>query len=124
MTALLVCLCGGAGAGLRYLLDSTVKKAWRSPFPLSTLLINLIASLFAGLVAAMAAGLLLDPTTRLLLATGLLGGFSTFSTAMAEVVSLVQGLKLRQAGLYLTSSLLGPLLAGWGGFTLGMALIA
>ncbi|BDR54439.1 hypothetical protein KIMH_05500 [Bombiscardovia apis] len=122
MTALLVCLCGGLGAGLRYLLDTSVKNTWHGSFPFSTLLINLIASFFAGLIAALFARLVIDPTTHLLLATGLIGGFSTLSTATVEVVSLVEHLKLRQAAFYLTSTILGPLAATAAGFALGMAL--
>ena len=40
---LLICLCGGLGAGLRYLLDTLVKARWQVDLPLSTMIINLLA---------------------------------------------------------------------------------
>ena len=82
---ILVCLCGGVGASCRYLLDVTIKTYWRRAFPLSTFTINLIAGFLAGLVAALALGGTLDEPWRLVLATGFLGGFSTFSTAIHEM---------------------------------------
>ena len=50
---LLICLCGGLSAALRYLLDTLVKARWQVDLPLSTMLINLLAGLAAGLVAAL-----------------------------------------------------------------------
>ena len=85
---ILVCLCGGVGASCRYLLDVTIKTYWQRAFPLSTFTINLIAGFLAGLVAALALGGTLDEPWRLVLATGFLGGFSTFSTAINEMVTL------------------------------------
>ncbi|AKV55124.1 putative camphor resistance protein CrcB2 [Bifidobacterium actinocoloniiforme DSM 22766] len=122
MTVLLVCLGGGVGAGARYLLDTAIKRSSHGPFPWSTLVINLIASCFAGLVAAFSSRLLLDPTAHLLLATGLLGGFSTFSTAIADTLSLTRTHRFGQAGLSLLTSMIAPLLAVAGGFAVGMAL--
>ena len=85
---ILVCLCGGVGASCRYLLDATIKTYWQRAFPLSTFTINLIAGFLTGLVAALALGGTLDEPWRLVLATGFLGGFSTFSTAINEMVTL------------------------------------
>ena len=112
---LLICLCGGLGAGLRYLLDTLVKARWQVDLPLSTMLINLLAGLAAGLVAALAAFHGLPNWGRLLLATGLLGGFSTFSTAVNEVLALTRQRRHLAALGYLAASIfLPPLLTALG----------
>ena len=111
----LICLCGGLGAGLRYLLDTLVKARWQVDLPLSTMIINLLAGLAAGLVAAQAACHGLPAWGRLLLATGLLGGFSTFSTAVNEVLALTrQRRHLAALGYLAASMLLPPLLTALG----------
>lgn len=111
---LLICLCGGLGATLRYLLDTLVKARWKVDLPLSTMIINLLAGLAAGLVAALAAFHGLPAWGRLLLATGLLGGFSTFSTAVNEVLALAGQRRHLEALGYLASIFLPPLLTALG----------
>lgn len=112
---LLICLCGGLGAGLRYLLDTLVKARWQVDLPLSSMLINLLAGFAAGLVAALAAFHGLPNWGRLLLATGLLGGFSTFSTAVNEVLALTRRRRHLAALGYLAASIfLPPLLTALG----------
>ena len=89
MLAIGVCACGGVGAAARYICDSYIKALWRKTFPLSTFAINVVAGLLAGLVAGLFAANTISPDCRLLLATGFLGGFSTFSTMMNETVTLL-----------------------------------
>lgn len=115
---ILVCLCGGAGASCRYLLDATVKTYWTRAFPLSTFIINLVAGLLAGLVAALAMNAAINESWRLLLATGFLGGFSTFSTAINEIVTLARGHDRLTASCYAVSSIIVPPLAVAIGFIL------
>ena len=112
---LLICLCGGLGAGLRYLIDTLIKARWQVDLPLSTMIINLLAGLAAGLVAALTAFHGLPAWGRLLLATGLLGGFSTFSTAINEVPTLARQRRYLAALGYLAASIfLPPLLTALG----------
>ena len=77
-----VCLCGGIGASARYICDSYIKAFWHKAFPMSTFVINVIAGLLVGTIAALFAKSAISGDARLLLATGFLGGFSTFSTMM------------------------------------------
>ncbi|PLS26288.1 fluoride efflux transporter FluC [Bifidobacterium parmae] len=114
----LVCLFGGLGASCRYLLDTAVKTYWTRAFPLSTFVINLLAGLLAGLVAAAALGGGLDESWRLTLATGFLGGFSTFSTAINEMVTLFRRRRYPTAAGYLLASVVVPPLAVAAGFML------
>lgn len=53
---LFVCLCGGSGAACRFILDTAIKRVWSRSFPLSTTIINLLASLLLGLIMGLLAG--------------------------------------------------------------------
>jgi CrcB protein len=86
-----VCLGGAAGSGARYLLAGWVQRLAGAGFPAGTLAVNLLGSFVLGLL--MPLGLrtdLLSPTVRVALATGLLGGFTTYSTFSYETMSLLQ----------------------------------
>ena len=113
-----VCLCGGVGSCLRYVVDAEVGVRWRRRFPLATLIINVAAGLCAGAVVAWAAAGLLPEPYRLVFAVGLLGGFSTFSTAVNEAVSLLRQLRLALATVYLCAQIVLPVLACTTGYLL------
>ena len=118
MLPLLVCLCGGAGASCRYLLDTAVKARWTRAFPMSTFVINLVAGLLAGVVAALAADAAIAGPWRLMLATGFLGGLSTFSTAINEMVTLAKAGRWGTAAGYCAVSVVVPVAAVAVGFLL------
>jgi CrcB protein len=91
MTPLLIALGGGLGATARFVLDGFI--AHRNPFrfPLGTVVINVTGSLLLGLLtgAVIAHG---GPSElKLVLGTGFLGGFTTFSTASVEAVRIAAG---------------------------------
>ena len=73
---------GFIGSALRYLIGLGVHSLLRSAtFPYGTLAANLIGCLLIGLFNGLAdERLLLSPQTRLFILTGMLGGFTTFST--------------------------------------------
>jgi CrcB protein len=83
---------GFAGAALRYLVGGIVlhhTANWK--FPASTFAVNVGGCLVAGLLMALAVKHdLLSPSVRLILFTGLLGGFTTFSAFGLETVFLLQ----------------------------------
>ena len=80
-------------------------------FPLSTFAINVVAGLLAGLVAGLFAANTISPDCRLLLATGFLGGFSTFSTMMNETVTLLRNGKIACFIGYALASIVVPVMA-------------
>lgn len=103
MTDLLLVAAGGAvGAAARFVLDGTIRSRHHGAFPWGTFLVNVLGSLMIGVVAGgvMFAGPsdVVDPW-RLALATGLCGGFTTFSTAMVETIRLARSNRLRIAAL-------------------------
>jgi len=85
----LVAVAGGVGAVLRFVLDGAVRQAVGGRWPWGTALINVTGSFLLGLLTGLA-GHGLPPELLLVLGTGLLGGYTTFSTASVETVRLLQ----------------------------------
>ena len=90
--AILVGLGGAAGTLARWALGGLIlhhSAAWR--FPISTFVVNVTGCLVAGVLAGLATRLeWFSPETRLVLFTGLLGGFTTFSAFGLETVYLLR----------------------------------
>lgn len=89
MTALLfvaVSVAGGVGAACRFMLDGVIRAAVSTRLPVATMAINISGSFVLGLLVGLAV-----PTPALLVVgTGFLGGYTTFSTASFETVRLLQ----------------------------------
>jgi CrcB protein len=84
--------CGGfVGALTRYGVSLAVARIWTRDFPLATLLINVSGSFILGFFSTWAAGRVsLDPAWRLLVGTGFVGAFTTFSTFEYETQRLTE----------------------------------
>ena len=88
---LIVGLGGGAGSILRYLCQKWINESYQHNFPLATFLVNVSGCLLIGIFYALGEkGNILSPQTRLLLVTGLCGGFTTFSTFAFENMNLLR----------------------------------
>ena len=111
---LLVGLGGALGSMLRYAfyLAITVKQ-----FPLSTFAVNIIGSFIIGAVLALSLkdDLFLN-NWKLFLATGICGGFTTFSAFSLENITLLQNEKYFIALVYIVSSIVLGIAAAWLGF--------
>ena len=90
MNGVVVAIGGGVGALLRYGVEGAVAPRQRTPFPLSTLVVNLIGSLFLGVLVGTALDGHVSARWLLFLGTGIIGGFTTFSTFTYETVRLVE----------------------------------
>ena len=92
MRGVLAVGCGGfLGALTRYGVSLTVARFWTRDFPLATLLINVTGSFILGFFSTWATGRVsLDPAWRLLVATGFVGAFTTFSTFEYETQRLTE----------------------------------
>ncbi len=113
---LLVAAGGSVGAVLRY---SVALLLPHSNFPYATLSVNLVGSFLLGIILAMSLkseGLPAD--MKLFLATGICGGFTTFSGFSGENLGLLQTEKYNLAFLYIVTSVAGGILATWLGFKL------
>jgi fluoride exporter len=112
-------VAGGVGAGCRLLLDGAVKARLRSAYPLGTTVINISGSFLLGLVTGLALAHALPQEWRLILGTGFLGGYTTFSTASFETVRLAQEGRWGSAFVNAFGMLAGSLLAATAGLWLG-----
>ena len=118
----LLCFFGGIVAMARYVLDVSIQRSWNRSFPLSTLVINGIASLCAGIAMMSYYAQSVDSQTVMLFLTGFLGGFSTFSTAINEVLSLIRKKRFAMALGYGVATVAVPLVGVALGF--GLASLA
>ncbi len=121
MLGLGVAVAGAAGAVCRYLLDGAVQERWGGPFPMGTLVVNVVGSLLLGTLVGLAergpglGGL------EAVLGAGFAGGFTTFSTLMFETAVLLRDGARRYAAANLAANLLGGLAALVLGLALGRA---
>jgi len=90
-TFVAVALAGGLGAAARLVVDGVLRARVRTAFPLGTTVINVSGSLLLGLLTGLALANLVSAQWQLILGGGLLGGYTTFSTASVETVRLLQG---------------------------------
>jgi CrcB protein len=102
-----VALAGAAGSVLRYAVGLALLRAPMG-FPAGTLVVNVLGSFLLGVFARALSAPHLDPAWRIALTVGFCGGFTTFSTFSAELVSMAQeGRALRAAAYVLASLVLG-----------------
>jgi fluoride exporter len=117
---LLVFAGGGVGSVLRYALSRWVNNLFTAHFPYGTFLVNIIGCFLIGFIMFYTerygdnAG-----QWRLLLATGLCGGFTTFSTFSLESTELISEQHLFVFFAYAIGSVAVGLLATYGGLLLG-----
>ena len=91
MIGLLVALAGGLGAVTRFLADTWIgHRSTGSPVPLGTLAINVTGSFLLGLLTGWWMFRTGDPGWKLVVGTGFLGGYTTFSTASVEAARLTR----------------------------------
>ena len=123
MSYLLVFVGGGIGAALRHGVNR-VSAAWfGTGFPVGTLSVNVLGSLLMGLlVAVLAEGPASPQNLRVFLATGVLGGFTTFSAFSLDALTLWERGQLGLAAAYVLASVLLSLAAIAAGYAAGRLL--
>jgi CrcB protein len=119
---LLVLIGGGIGSACRYGISTAAGRAFGDGFAWGTLAVNLLGCLLIGFIVGLADRAIVSRAVRILLVTGFLGGFTTFSSFSLESVrmmlagsfgkglldiglNVVLGLALTVAGLSLASRL-------------------
>jgi CrcB protein len=117
MRYLWVALGGAVGTTARYAIGLAVDQ---SHFPWATLGINLSGAFILGLFLTLALGNL-SVAVMTPIAVGVLGGFTTFSTFAWEGFTLGRTGRAETAIAYVAISVVGGLLAAWGGYSLGRA---
>lgn len=115
----LVGLAGAVGALARYLLGRFIAERAGSQFPLGTLLINVTGAFGIGLLFALAGHKFISSVLQIVLTTGFLGGYTTFSTMSWEGVQLARGGSTQGSLLYLGGNLVLGLSAAALGLVVG-----
>ncbi len=118
---LLVFLGAGFGGVLRHLINLAVAATLGSGFPWATMLINITGSLAMGLLAgwlAFRSEFAWSQHARLFIATGVLGGYTTFSTFSLEAIVLIERDHWAGAAFYVGGSLLLAIFGLWAGLTI------
>ena len=110
---LLICLGGAAGTGARYLVATGALKLLGPAFPVGTLTVNLVGSFLLGAIMELGLGFgAISPDVRIVLATGVMGGFTTYSSFNYETLGFLQrGAWLLACG-YFVATAAGCLAAG------------
>ncbi|HET7175756.1 MAG TPA: fluoride efflux transporter CrcB [Gammaproteobacteria bacterium] len=100
-----VALGGIVGCCARYGVSQAVQVYYGKSFPLATLIINVSGCLAMGFLFYLTLERVsISPSMRVALLTGVLGGYTTFSTFAMEALVLAEDGELRTALLYITLS--------------------
>ena len=113
---LLVAAAGACGAPLRYVVDTKVSDRFNAVFPYGTLVVNVTGSFLLGVVTGLVLDHGLGSSEQLVIGTGFLGAYTTFSTFTLESLSLLQGGETAAAVRNVTGSVVAGALAaaaGW-----------
>lgn len=106
---------GGIG---RYLLTLYIQNKITSAFPYGTLGVNILGCFLIGVVYGLSEKGNISIEWRLFFATGILGGFTTFSAFSFETVSLLRNFQFLYALLYISLSVIAGLLATFTGLAI------
>ena len=108
---------GGIGASARYWLSGAVYRLLPINFPYGNLFVNITGCFAIGLIMTlMEERFLAEPSLRIFLTIGILGGFTTFSSFSYETIALFRDAEILRASLNIGASVFGCLAAT----TLGM----
>lgn len=121
---LLVASGGAVGALLRYVTTNCITYWMGRDFPYGTISINIAGSFLIGLFTTILCQNAMEPQLKLLLITGLLGGFTTFSTFSLDTVNLIASGYWLKTFFYVAGSLILSLTATFAGIAIGSAIKA
>ena len=114
---------GVFGAILRFLLARWITSKTSASFPFGTWIINISGSFVLGLLAALHMGHVVSDWLWLLVGTGFLGAYTTFSTFGYETIQFLEKKEGKKAAIYVsTSVILGVFFAWIGGLMGGIIL--
>lgn len=124
---LLVALGSGLGGLARFALSGYIAHHWGETFPWGTLLVNVTGSFLIGFFATLTepgGRVFVSGTGRQFFMTGLLGGYTTFSSFSLQTLTLARNDQWLQAGANTVASVILCLIAVWLGHVLAAALTA
>jgi CrcB protein len=118
----LICLGGAVGTAARYLTTMWAVARFGSAFPAGTLIVNVAGSFLIAFIMQMSmSGATLSDDVRLMLTTGVMGGFTTYSAFNYETTTYLRDGAWSTAVLNVAATLLGCMAAGFAGLALARA---
>ncbi|MCC3290753.1 MULTISPECIES: fluoride efflux transporter CrcB [unclassified Arthrobacter] len=87
---LLLALAGGVGATVRFVIDGLIRAHLKTRFAWATTIINVSGSVVLGLLTGLTIEHFVSTDLSIVIGTGFLGGYTTFSTASYETVQLIK----------------------------------
>lgn len=114
MIFLFASLAGGVGAALRYLIDTGIMRVTAGRFPWGILVVNITGSFALGWVTASL------PGAAVIVGAGLLGGYTTLSTAMLDTLALWKDGERPASVVHLLGTFGASVLAALAGIALGI----
>jgi fluoride exporter len=121
---LLVAVGGALGSMARYWVGGLAPRLFGAGFPYGTLVVNLVGSFLISAVMGVSLNSTVIPVNlRIFLATGMIGGFTTYSAFNYETLALLQQRLWLTGGLNIAATLLGCFIAGLLGFLLARLLV-
>ena len=109
---------GFIGCVLRYLISLSIQNRFLSVFPYGTLGVNIIGCLVIGIIFGLSERTNLSVEWRLFLATGICGGFTTFSAFSIETFGMLREGQLMHAFVYIGASVVLGLFATFAGISI------
>lgn len=110
-----ISMLGGVGAVARTALDRAITYYHRGVYPFGIFIVNMLGSFVLGVMT----GVAVTSDSRLLLGTGFLGGFTTFSTWIVDSRRLMDARLRREALINIVASLVIGLFAAAAGWAIG-----
>jgi CrcB protein len=119
MILLAVGVGGGIGALIRYFVAGAIQSAAWPGYPWGIFVVNITGGFVMGLIVELSAlKISLTPEMRAFLTTGILGGYTTFSTFSLDSVLLIERGQYGTAAIYVVGSTLLSILALFAGLWL------
>lgn len=119
-----ILLGGGIGSIARYVVTLAVTQRLGPGFPYATFMINVVGSIIIGVVFELSQTRVIGMSTltRVFLMTGVLGGFTTFSTFSLDIVLLASERAFALSLLYAAGSVLSGFVGAYAGMVAVRAL--
>lgn len=119
-TCILILLAGGTGALARYFLSAWIQTFAGSGFPWGTITVNILGCLIFGLLWTLVEEkYMISPQLGLIVLTGFVGSFTTFSTMTFETFTLMRSSAWLTAAAYLISGQFLGIVAAFAGVKMG-----
>jgi CrcB protein len=117
-----VCLAGALGTGVRYLVALLAVNLVGSHFPWGTLGVNVVGCFFMSIVAYAGSKAAISPALRVVLATGFMGGLTTYSAYNWDTLAFFRDGAWTLGTINVVATFAGCLVAGVAGLAVGRCL--